>query len=179
MEGFGTEFAYNDHFTPDGTLLQGEVVASPVQVEIGYAPSWASALDANGDLVAFGLTIRPGGGYPGSYDYPVIGSRVTPDDYTWAGDPSFHWNPYPHPQPPASTPTEVAPPTAPTSPTAPPTAIDTTTTTATTPAPQSDVQVTSTTPIISEPDSMLLQLSQARKSNWTPMRRRAGCGQSW
>ena len=29
VEGFGTEFAYNGHFTPDGTLLQSEAVASP------------------------------------------------------------------------------------------------------------------------------------------------------
>jgi len=147
VAGFGTDFAYNDHYTPDGTLLQGEVVPSPVELGIADNVNFASALDANGDIVAMGQGAPVGGSWNG-YSYPLIGSRMLPDDYVWAGDPAFQWGAYPQPQttPPASVPPATPAPAATTAPT-----------------PQGVAEATSTTPMVSAQASMLLQLSQARQ----------------
>jgi uncharacterized delta-60 repeat protein len=157
VEGFGTEFAYNGHFTPDGTLLQSETVASPVDTGLSQNVNYASAMDANGDVVAMGITSASGGGIQASINgfyYPLIGSRVLPDDYVWAGDPAFHWNPYPQPQSAPSTPA----PTPTSSTSVPPTP-----TTAGTSTTDGVAALTSTTPMVAAENSMLLQLAEARK----------------
>jgi uncharacterized delta-60 repeat protein len=110
VEGFGTDFAYNGHFTPTGTLLQSETTpifgpdaaTTPTPLPAGLAINLGKtgALDPAGDLVAANNTPQADGT---GWIYPLVAVRLNLDDYTWAGDPSFQWTPYPQSQPPAPT----------------------------------------------------------------------------
>ena len=106
VEGFGTEFAYNGHFTPTGQLLQSELTSvmpgvdptSPTRIPSGFA-IWFntnSAIDSQGNLIAAANTAKADGS---GWVYPLASVKLALDDYAWPGDPSFHWNPYPQTQP--------------------------------------------------------------------------------
>lgn len=111
VEGFGTDFIYNGHFTPSGQLLQSEIsnvyafsgggTTSTVTPEapggVVFNEGDGAAVDAAGNLIGFGETSQSPNGWS-DWVYPVVGVRINLDDYVWAGDPSFQWGAYGQPE---------------------------------------------------------------------------------
>jgi len=84
---------YTGHFTPDGKLLtsQRSPIATNLSISIGFLTD--ETLDSQGRLVSAGYVPHQ---VNGNWINTLTAIRLTGDDYTWAGDPSFEWAAYPY-----------------------------------------------------------------------------------